>query len=290
MHDFLRSIGFRSLNTRKEMDKIIDWVLEKPDSLSIVSTGRESNMAQANRDIAGHAGISVVGEIDETGKLIPEFYFPYIGSTHTSSEAQITAEKQVERNGFVGMLEDHRLGTALIFTVRNHTDAMKRRMDDFYNIWYRKVNLSALGTDGIILLGQEISEKVLKQAEEDKKKRRRLMREAHEGDASAMETIARNDIHKYHLVMRRLEETDVYTVVKSFLMPYGIETERYYFLAAIKASQLVENPFSHEKFYRLLLEVNEIEMVLAINEKDLTGIPEPGRRIRCHAWFMGEIH
>ena len=289
MHEFLRSIGFSSVRTAKDLDKLINWVTEKPDSLNIVSTGGESNLAQAKREVSGHAGISVVGEIDEAGRIIPEYYFPYITSTHVSSEAQISCEKQSERDGFIGMLEDMRMGMALIFSASNVSELMKRTMQDPINDFYHKCLLSALASDGTVLLGQDIPEPALKHAREEHENRMRLIREAHEGDPMAMETIARNDIREYHNVMRRLQETDIYTVVKSFFMPYGIETERYYFMGTILACQLVTNEYTDELFYRILVETNDMQMIVAINSQDLYGIPEPGRRLRCHAWLMGEI-
>lgn len=289
MHDFLASIGFRSIHTRKDMDRLIEWVLEKPDAVSIVSTGPESNLAQAVRDVEGHAGVCVVGQIDEKGDIIPEYYYPYLNSTHASSEGHISCEKQADRDGFIGMLEDYRMGMALIFFVKNTAEVLKKFQDDPFHAYFHQVTLSALASDGVILMPVEISEKVLEKAEKDKERRRELIKEAHEGDPAAMEAIARSDIHEYHRVMQKLEESDMYTVVRTFFMPYGIDTERYYFMGTIQACRLIENKYTGEKFYRMLIEVNDMQLMLAIHEADLLGVPEPGMRIKCHAWLTGEI-
>ena len=289
MHEFLKSIGFSGIHTSKQLDALLNWVLEKPDSLNIISTGHETNLAQAQRGVSGHAGISVVGEMDENGTLIPEYYYPFISSTHISSEARISCEKQSERNGYVGMLEDFRMGMALIFSVHNVAEVAKRLIDDPFHTRYRKCLLSALASDGMILLGQEIPERVLQKRQDELKERRRLMREANEGNEKAIEALAGKDIHEYHTVLHRLNDHDIYTLVKSFFMPYGIETERYYFLGTILACRLAINEYTGEKFYNMLVDTNDMELSLAINEADLLGIPEPGLRIRCHAWLMGEI-
>jgi len=152
MHDFLRAIGFQSIRTKKQLKLLIDWVLERPDTLSVVSKDSESNLAQASREICGHAGVSVVGEIDERGNIIPEYYFPYIISNQISSEAPLSYEKQSDKDGYVAMCEDMRLGMSMIFSVRNVTEVMKQEEDFGLGLGFQKVSLSALAKDGRVLL------------------------------------------------------------------------------------------------------------------------------------------
>jgi len=289
MHDFLRAIGFKSIRTKKQLKLLIDWVLERPDSLSIVSKDSESNLAQASREINGNAGISVVGEIDERGNIIPEYYFPYISTSQISSDAPLSYEKQSDKDGFIAMCEDFKLGMALIFFVKNVTEVMKQEEDYFLEAGFTKAALGALAKDGRVLLPVQESEKVLDRNIASNERKAKLMEEAHAGDAQAMEKLTEQEMLRYQHVMKEIHESDVYTIVNSFFMPYGMESDQYYFLGRILAKQLFENEITKEHFYRLLVEANGIPLCVVINETDLEGVPEVGYRIKCHAWLMGDL-
>jgi len=291
MHDFLASVGLKTLHNKTQLKTLTDWVIDKPDRLNIVSNGEEGNLAVAEREVAPNAGVAVVGEIDEKGELMPEYYFPYLNSAHISSEAHLSYEKLSSREGFSGMCEDFRLGMALIFFVKNVTDVMKADQVHAFDFPFKKVALSLLASEGTVILPLYQNEKVLKQAQEDRERRRRIMEDIHIHDdpGGSLEEVARRDMQQYDLLMRRLEATDIFTVVDSFFMPYGMESDRYYLLGRILSCQLLVNQFSGEEFYRMLIEVNDMTLSLAIHKDDLLGVPEPGCRIRCRGWLIGSF-
>ncbi len=289
MHDFMRAVGFRSVRTKKQLKSIVDWVLEQPDQLSIVTKDGESNLAQASREVANRAGITVIGELDERGVLVPEYFFPYIASAHVSSDAHLSYEHQSSKDGYIGMCEDLRMGMALIFTVRNVTEVLRNTQGFPAEPDFSRVALSALAKDGTVLLPLQQSERVLKERKARDAERGQLLEDAHMGDPKAMESLAKQEMQRYERVMSRLRDTDVYTLVNSFFMPHGMESDQYYFMGRIVSKQLLENSLTKEKFYRMIVESNGMELTVAINEEDLTGTPEIGCRIKCHAWLMGEL-
>lgn len=289
MHHFLRSIGFSSVRTKQQLNDLKSWVLADPDHLSVVGLPEDGNVAMAEREVSGHAGIAVIGEMDERGEIQPEYYFPYISTTHISSDAHITCEKQAQRNGFIGMCEDFRMGMALIFTVRNVAEVFKLEQTGLLGDGYKKVCFSALAEDAQILLPLYQPEMALKRASDEEAYRMQLMNDAHNGSEQAMEQLANRDVRMYENLMNRLHETDIFTLVESFFMPHGMESDQYYFLGRIAALQRIRNDYTGEFFYRMLVEANRMVLVVAVNEKDVTGVPEVGRRIRCHAWLLGEV-
>ena len=289
MHDFLRSIGFKNLRTKKQLNDLVDWVREKPDHLSVVSVSAESNLAVAEREIAGHAGISVVGEIDERGTLVPEYYFPYITSTFISSEAHLSYEKQAAKDSYIGMCEDYRMGMALIFTIRNFADIVRNETNDFLQRPFTQVALSMLCSDGTVLLPLLQAEKVLDTRHGGNELEKRLFDDAASGDPEALDKLTRQEMMRYKNVMDHIHDTDIFTMVSSFFMPHGMESDRYYLMGDIEAVNLYENELTKEQFYRMKIRVNGMEMIIAINKEDLLGVPAPGNRIKCHGWLLGEM-
>ena len=289
MHEYLRSIGFKSVRTKKQLKELTDWVLENPDHLSVITLNPDSNLAVAEREIAGHAGISVVGEIDERGSLVPEYYFPFLSSTTISSDAQLSYEKQAAKESYAGMCEDYRMGMALIFTVKNPVDIIRSEQSGILEKPFREVALSMLASDGTVLLPIAQTEKVLDTRERGTELERKLLADASSGDPDALDKLTRQEMMRYKNVMDHLHDTDIYTMVNSFFMPHGMESDRYYCMGEIEAVRLYENELTREHFYRLKVRANGMEFALAINQSDLLGIPSPGHRIKCHGWLLGEM-
>lgn len=289
MHRFLRSIGFGSLRTKQQLNDLISWVLSDPDRVSVVGLPDEGNMATAEREIAGHAGITVVGEMDEKGDIQPEYYFPYISSTHISSDAGVSYERQSQRNGFIGLCEDYRMGMALIFTVLNSAEVMKQEQAGLLGTGFQKVCFSVLAEDAEILLPLYQPEMAVKRVNESEAYRLQLLNDASNGSEKAMEQLATHDVRMLKHMMDQLHHTDIFTLVESFFMPHGMESDQYYFLGRIAALQEIRNDFTGERFYRMLVETNRMVMVVAVNTNDVMGVPEVGRRIRCHGWLLGEL-
>ncbi|MBR3437151.1 MAG: DUF3881 family protein [Lachnospiraceae bacterium] len=288
MHSFLRSIGFDSVKNRDQEKALVDWVLENPSRMSVVSLDRETNLAIAEKDVNGHAGIAVVGEIGEQGGLVPEYYFPYLGSTHISSTAPLSYEKTATRDGFSGMCEDDRLGLALIFDVKNVTDVVRDQQDlPLGSASFQRVMLSALLREGTVLL--PIGDRKKAPANSRRNFEKKLNEAEEQGDLEAVGRLAREEMLRFGRAVQRIRETDVLTVVESFFMPCGMESYNYYFLGEILSSALILNEITKERYYRMIISVNGVEFTAAIHENDLQGVPSAGMRLRAKGMLMGEL-
>ena len=285
MHELLRAIGFSSVRTKKQLKALTDWVLENPDHVDISLMTEEDALAVASREVNGHAGITVVGTVDESGAIVPEYYFPYAASSQASSDAPISFERETEHTGFIGMCEDPRVGMSLIFHVSNVGHIWKANLATPFDLEFSHVALTALCLDGTVLL--PASSKVLVPTE--KAPTAMNMFQPEEAEPSDIAAEAFRELKHIHDVTDRLRKTDVFTVVDNFFMPYGMATYHYYFLGRILASQRLENRLTKEHFYRISMETNGMPFLAVIHEDDLQGVPEPGYRLKCHGWLSGEL-
>ena len=287
-HTFLRSIGFDSIKTKDQEKALVDWVLENPSRMSVVSLDREANLAMAEKDVNGHAGIAVVGEIGESGGLVPEYYFPYLSSTHISSTAPLSYEKTAVRDGFSGMCEDDRLGLALIFDVKNVTDVVRDQQDLLLgSASFRRVMLSMLLRDATVVL--PIGNRKKAPANSRRAFEKRLNEAEEQGDLESVGQLAREEMLRYGRAIQRIRDTDILTVVESFFMPHGMESYSYYFLGEILSSALILNEITKERFYRMVIAVNGVEFTAAVSENDLQGVPAAGLRLKAKGMLMGEL-
>ena len=73
-------------------------------------------------------------------------------------------------------------------------------------------------------------------------------------------------------------------------MPYGAECDQYSVLGEITDFSKVKNELTGEYVYLMNINCNELYFDLCINEKDIYGEPEVGRRFKGYIWLQGFIN
>ena len=97
------------------------------------------------------------------------------------------------------------------------------------------------------------------------------------------------DIDIYSSISRRIMTEDVFTLVDTYIMPYGLECDLYSVMGEILDVKNVENELSGEEVSILTLNCNDLVFDVCINRADLIGEPLKGRRFKGTIWLTGEI-
>ena len=145
-----------------------------------------------------------------------------------------------------------------------------------------------LSTEGMILLPIKQSEKVASAARTNND-RDHLMAAAREGDEDAIEHLTLEDMDTYSMISRRIGKEDILSIVTTYFMPYGIESDKYSILGNIMAYRRYYNHISMEEVVVLTVESNDLTFDVCINRKDLLGEPEVGRRFKGTVWMQGSV-
>ena len=80
--------------------------------------------------------------------------------------------------------------------------------------------------------------------------RKMLLNAARSGDQTAIETLTLDDIDMYSQVSRRLANEDVFSIVDTYFMPYGIECDLYSIMGKILAVRRRKNTLTGTELYR----------------------------------------
>ncbi len=187
------------------------------------------------------------------------------------------------------MCEDYRIGVTLIYYVQNSMSIMKKMSSGEYDNTKTSTFLSALSLGGTIMLPIQKDSKQKEQLQKLSADRNKRIIAAKNGDEEAIEQLTLEDIDTYSAVSKRLLKDDVFTLVDSYFMPNGVECDHYSILAEIVDFRLETNSLSGEEVYAFNLNCNGMPLTVCINEKDLLGEPQIGRRFRGNIWLQGEI-
>ncbi|MCR4691899.1 MAG: DUF3881 family protein [Lachnospiraceae bacterium] len=292
MHRYLRSIGFSDLKKRKDVNELLGYAIRHASERSYTTTDPEDNVlfSEYLMEVAPGIGLGVRGEFNEDNQFILDYYFPYCRGAQISSYEELSIERHAEKESYAGICDDVKLGVSLIFYLQNVIPYLKQKNVGKNPEKGTSLVLGALSTEGRILLPLEKKESDKKRLKKESASRSKLLDAARNGDEDAMETLTLEEIDTYSNISRMILKQDVLTLVDTYFMPYGIECDQYSILGEIVSSESFENKLTGEKIYLMTLCCNDLYFDVAINEKDLIGEPQAGRRFKGVIWMQGEVN
>lgn len=290
MHKYLRAIGFSKKN-RKEIQEIVLDCIHKHEKHGYTLVEDNVIAAEFSREYADSMGITVCGTFDEEDKFNLDYYFPYLAGTGVTSYEDISVEKHAAEDSYAGVCDDVKVGISVIFYLRNKIPYMKALGSGKLPIKGTSVTFSALSIKGTIMipmLKPELEPQAINKI--DPAERAKLLAAAKNGDEDAIETLTLEDMDTYNMISKRIKDEDVYSIVDTSFMPYGVECDQYSVIGDIMAIRLVTNHITEEEIYILTICCNDLTFDVAINIIDLFGEPQVGRRFKGVIWLQGNIN
>lgn len=289
MHQFLRAIGFSEIKSKKELRDLLYSIIEGCDTINNVETDRKSAIVEYTKQFAGPCGICIRAEIDDEKNLVVDYYFPYLNSDTISTCEELSVERHAANESFAGICEDIRVGASIIFYLQNGVEFMKKYAKKSFSKNGNAIYLAGLSTNGTVLLPIKKNAKELEKVKQVSSDRRQKIAAAREGNEEAIEKLTLEDIDTYSNISKRIQKEDIFTLVDTYFMPYGIECDQYSILAEIEECNKYHNYITDEEVYVMLLNMNELKLEVCINAKDLFGEPEVGRRFKGSLLLQGKV-
>ena len=290
MHKFLRAVGFSNLKDRKELTKLITDTIQEARKRSYVTKDENMILAEFARDYADGIGLAVCGEFDEEDKFVYEYYYPYLVPTGISTEEDINVERHAAQYSYAGVCNEPRLGVTLIFYLQNMIPYVKYENEDHFPIRGTTLSLSSLSIKGQIMMPIAKTEEEKEVAKKKTNYRNKLINNARRGDETAIESLTLDDMDLYTTLSKKIRKQDIYSLVDTYFMPYGVECDQYSVLGEVIDTRKVTNSYTGENVHIMRINCNEIEFDVCINEADLLGEPAVGRRFKGNIWMQGFIN
>lgn len=290
MHKFMKSIGFSKYTDRKMLKNLIQEVANTADRRNYTLNEDGVMMGEFCKDFTDTLGVAVCGEFDDEDKFIYEYYYPYIKGTGITSYEDVTVERHAAKESYAGVCDDINVGITLIFYLQNMMDYVKEKYCGRIPAQGTTLTLSALSDKGTIMMPIKKNEFQKSQVRRDSVNRSKLIRAARRGDEEAIETLTLEDMDMYTTISRKIQKEDVFSIVDTYFMPYGVECDYYSVLGEITECRKVQNSITGEEIYLLTIYCNELTFDVAINIMDLVGEPQVGRRFKGTIWLQGKIN
>ncbi len=290
MHKYMRAIGFSKLSDRREEQRLITDIIMNATYRSYTSNGEDTILAEFCEDFAPGMGIAVCGEFDAEEKFSYDYFYPYLRGTGISSCEDVSVERHADKESYAGVCDDIKVGVSLIFYLQNIVPYVKAQNMDMLPVTGTTLTLSGLSISGNIILpiGKDESEK--QRIQRASMSRNKLIAAARRGDEDAIESLTLEDMDIYSTISKKILTEDVFSLVDTYFMPYGVECDQYSVMGEILDISLRVNKITHEEIYVMHLCCNDLEFDVCINKNDLYGEPQIGRRFKGVIWMQGYIN
>lgn len=286
----MRAIGFSELSDRRIQQQLVTDVILSADSRSYTANSGDAMIAEFSKDFAPGIGITVCGEFDAGENFTYDYYYPYLRGSNISSVEDISVERHADKESYAGVCDDIKVGVSLIFYLQNMIPYIKAVNTGQMPIKGTTLSLSALSLGGTILLPLYKDEVDKDRIKKQTITRNQLMNAAKAGDEEAIETLTLEDMDIYSALSKRIQEDDMLTLIDTYFMPYGVECDQYSVLGEILELKKVINQITEEEIWILKINCNDLEFDVCINDKDLCGEPQVGRRFKGTIWMQGRIN
>ena len=241
MHKYMRAIGFSEYTDRKKLKELLTDVIMNSDHRAYTMNQEgillgefSKNHTSAKGAVeSGVFGVAVCGEFDDNDKFIYEYYFPYLRGSHISSSEDITVERHAEKESYAGVCDDIKVGVSLIFYLQNIVPYKKLKAEEKLPIQGTTLTLSGLSVEGTIMMPINKNEQQKEKSKKASSERKQLLAQARMGNEEAIESLTLEDMDTYTTISRKIHKEDVFSLVDTYFMPYGVECDQYSILGEI---------------------------------------------------------
>lgn len=290
LHKYMRAIGFSRFESKKKLQEVLMDTIVNSDNRAITINHENTLIGEFSKNFADNMGIAVCGEFDEEEKFTFEYYYPFLEGNGITSYEDVSVERHSDKESYAGICDDIKVGISLIFYLRNRIPYVKAQSTGKLPVTGTSLTLSALSVNGSVMLPIKKDKEQIKKEKKASATRNTLMAAARKGDEDAIETLTLEDMDMYTIISKKIQKEDVFSLVDTYFMPYGVECDQYSVLGEIKEIRLTTNRLTDEKIYILTICSNELTFDVSINIIDLYGEPQVGRRFKGIIWLQGHIN
>lgn len=290
MHKYMRAIGFSNYTERKKLKELLTDVIINSSERAYTTNQDDILIGEFCKDFAENMGVAVCGEFDDEDKFIYDYYYPYLRGTGISSKEDVSVERHAAKESYAGICDDIKIGVSMIFYLQDMIPYVKAQVQKKLPVRGTTLTLSALSISGTIMMPIVKDEKQKQKIEKDTKVRNKLIAAARQGDEEALETLTLEDMDIYTSISKKIQKEDVFSLVDTYFMPYGVECDQYSILGEIMECRKVTNQVTGEEIYLLTISCNELTFDVCINIIDMFGEPKVGRRFKGIVWMQGYIN
>ena len=227
MHKYSKEIGFGGDISGSMMRKVEEEVRREFTSHERMILDEDTDYCEFRKILGERLELAMYGVMDLDENFEKEYSVPVFQGKGITTYADVIVEKKIDKEAYIGICEDARVDISLMFYLQNPMEYVRELQSGNLSKKKTSVTLSALACEGTVLLPVTKNEKNKKEQREQFRDRMMLVSAARKGDSEAIETLTLKDMDTYQKVSRRVVREDIFSIIDTYFMPYGVECDLY---------------------------------------------------------------
>ena len=235
---------------------------------SVRDEDTKATFLEFSKELGKGFGLKVLGMQDSFG-FHRTSYYPYVVSSGEGSDGSVGIQKKLMGDAFIGVCNDGHVGAPLIFTLQNPGCYLGRILLPTRNLEHRLMETSSGWAEDRV----------------------ETIQRAKMGDDEAMKELTVQNLELYGKAQDRIKDgEDILSVVDTYFIPYGMESDQYHILANIDRVREEHSSVTGEVVWKMLLNCGGLLFDACMTDQDLEGLPLPGMRLKADIWMQGRIN
>lgn len=290
MHKYMKAIGFGEQISEAKMKRLEEDIMENFTSHERRIFDSDTDYSEYRKEVGERLQLAMYGMTDLDEKFEKDYTIPIFIGKGITSYADIIVERRIDREAYIGVCEDAKVDVSLMFYLQNPMEYIREKQAGNLKKKGISVTLCGLAEAGTVILPVIKNERDKKQQKEAFWNRMMLLSAARKGDSDAIETLTLNDMELYQSVSKRIVKEDIFSIIDTYFMPYGVECDLYSVMGEIMDMDMIVNSLTDQKILVLTLNVNEMIFDVCVPRETILGEPAIGRRFRANIWMQGKIN
>ena len=139
MHQYMKSIGFGNIRDKKQLTQILKDVEESYTQHQLVTQDETTDLCEFEKEYGEGIGIKVCGDMDIDEQFEYRYYTPYFKGSGVTSYADVSVERRIDREAYVGICEDTKVGINLVFSEYDGISEGKAAWWKKYQVFFRDI-------------------------------------------------------------------------------------------------------------------------------------------------------
>lgn len=284
MHKLFRSIGLMNIeNTKNYGDYILKIALNE-EIVYNVAINPYVNFIQKNRLLLDQIGISVIYRQEHNELITIDSAFPFLIGSSQLVAPIFYLEETISEESYHCIVENRFLYSPLVFSIINTLEIMTFPEIELAEQSIHSFNISGLSSSGKIILGTNTSYEFYKE----------YVDKASTPIAELKIATDEDELHTYNqsfdALNRLCHNEDVLSIVDSSIIPFGYQSCVYSIIGHIVDIKYLTNPLSNQRMYLLIVKCLDFYIDILINQEDLEGEPQCGRRFSGIVYLQAYIN
>ena len=189
MHKYLSAIGFKHIESKEQLKKLLEFTETSFQYEKTVKIKDELELSERIKHFTKDMGILLAGSYDKEDSYEREYYIPFFLGKGEKKFDELAIERQISKNAYVGACEYPGIGITIIYYLQNAVEYLSELKFHQLNKESVSLTLSGLASEGKILLPVMQENMSFVEKEESIRKQSKLLKEARSGDESAIESL-----------------------------------------------------------------------------------------------------